>query len=97
MIWLLDKYLLITFYLSLPTRLPVTKERSTRRGHYETRSHGWTEQTVTRLWDISEHATRGLFGFVHGVALADPLTQIYEDVTVTRLPFLVHKTWTSDI
>lgn len=37
--------------------------------------------------DTCDCAKWGLFGFVHGVGLTDPLSRIYKDVTVTCLPF----------
>lgn len=62
LIRLLDKNLFITFYLSLVTCLPVTKEVSARRRHYEMRFHGWTQQTENPLRDISHGAIWRPFG-----------------------------------
>lgn len=80
MIRLLDNKLLITFSLSLVTSLPVAKESSRHRRHDEMWFYGWTEQTDHPLWDSSDGATRGQFGF------AEIQRQIPEDVAATRRP-----------
>lgn len=80
MIRLLDRNLLITFSLSLVTSLAVAKESSRRRRRDEMWFHGWTEQTDHPLWDSSDGATPGQFGF------ADIQRQIPEDAAATRPP-----------